>query len=203
MQMSHLRFGKTRRADNHRQTLCHASVHHRVHRTGKTKIYHNIRFHITLCQALENRPEEELPEILEDATELQELINELAGELEKRSLMFPVWMTVTGLGPILMTVLHVFRGEKDQILIGFVLSLIAVVGMAFTWHNYLTAPKSKRDNSGCLPVLLCGVLTLVGMFGLMIGLQSAQMSLFVPNEQMIMRNPYDKIDLNHTIGGFV
>lgn len=139
-----------------------------------------------LCQALENRPEEELPEILEDATELQELINELAGELEKRSLMFPVWMTVTGLGPILMTVLHVFRGEKDQILIGFVLSLIAVVGMAFTWHNYLTAPKSKRDNSGCLPVLLCGVLTLVGMFGLMIGLQSAQMSLFVPNEQMIM-----------------
>lgn len=23
------------------------------------------------------------------------------------------------------------------------------------------------------------------------------------NEQMIMRNPYDKIDLNHTIGGFV
>lgn len=154
-----------------------------------------------LIRVLEERPEVELPGMIDEVSGLRVLIEEM-GELTKEldsisrkragELVFPVWMTVVSLGPVGMTLLRIIGGQTDQVIIGFLLSLVSVVMTAFAWAGYFKAPKQERDRSGCLPILIACVLSFVGVLAMYIGIDELQRYLFVSDEKMILlfRGPW-------------
>lgn len=154
-----------------------------------------------LIRVLEDRSGSELPEMIDEISELRACMEELdalAEELDALSrkragdLMFPVWMTVVCLGPVGMTLLRIVDGQTDQMIIGYLLSLICVVLTAFAWTGYYKTPKHQRDRNGCLPVLLACVLSFVGVFAMYIGIEELQRELFISDERMILlfRGPW-------------
>jgi hypothetical protein len=138
-------------------------------------------------------PDRNVPDLMQEVSELRKLSVELEEILHKQQLSNPVWTTLTALGPVGMTGFWIVTGaERDQLLLGFAMSLISVIITALSWRQYFAAPKGERENGGCFSMILFGILTIAAMICLMIGLTALQVALYVPDVKMILlsRDPW-------------
>lgn len=140
----------------------------------------------SLLIALEADPEVSISELMEDAKQFQEVLQELKALSAKRHILTPIYASVISLGPILGTILNIhIGGEKDLLVIGLILSVIATAFAAHSWFSYFSAAKEDRESSGCLTMLLTFVAAFVAIFGLIVGVGYLQERMFVPDEEMI------------------
>lgn len=139
-----------------------------------------------LLKALEKEPDAQIPELMEEAKLLQELIGELKKLADKRYLYRPLWVSLISLGPIGMTVIHIDTGaEKDMLILGLILSVLASVWAAFSWFRYFSAPKENRDRGGCLMIPLLIVFGIVFAFLLVFAITQLQAKLYLSDAQSI------------------
>lgn len=140
----------------------------------------------SLINALEADPNAHIPELMEDAKQFREIMQELKEQTAKRHLLTPVYLSVMSIGPIGGTILNIhIGGEKDLLVVGLVLSVISSVVAAFSWFSYFSAPKENRERSGCLTMLLSAVGLFAGIVALIAMSGYLQTKLFVPDERMI------------------
>lgn len=142
-----------------------------------------------LRDAVVQQPDAPLPELMANLQELNQIMEELSQLSNRGDISVPLWWTGMSLGPVGMTVLRMteMKGEADQLVIGFILSLISVVIAAFSWYRYLSQPKAKRGGMlGCLGKLAVAVIALVGVFFLIAWLTEIQNYFFCTDEKAIM-----------------
>lgn len=145
-----------------------------------------------LADLLEKDPGQDLGEAVQTLEELDELLDELDRVIreDEGHIGSPLYTTLIALGPILGTVFGILDGaEKDSILLGFILSLVAVLLCASSWRSYLKTPKKERRNSGCLPLLLGGVALFAGIFAFIIWMSNWQIERFTtdPSDILLQR----------------
>lgn len=146
-----------------------------------------------LAELVEENPERDLGEAVDDLEELNGLLEELNKVIheDEGHIGTPLYTTLISLGPILCTVFGILNGaEKDSILLGFGLSLVAVLLCAASWRSYLKTPRSERRSSGCLPMVLGIVALLVGIFAFIVWLTNWQVAHFTadPSDILLQRN---------------
>lgn len=146
-----------------------------------------------LSKAIEKQPDRNVSELMQEVTELRAISEELDELMHKQRLANPVWTSFMALGPVGMTIFWIlFGAQPDQLLIGFGMSILSVLYAAFSWRQYLSTPKSDRENDGVISMILVGVLTVASMILLMMGLTEIQYALYVSDVKMIVlaRDPW-------------
>lgn len=146
-----------------------------------------------LSKAIEKQPDRNVSELMQEVTELRVISEELDELMHKQRLANPVWTSFMALGPVGMTIFWIlFGAQPDQLLIGFGMSILSVLYAAFSWRQYLSTPKSDRENDGVISMILVGVLTVASMILLMMGLTEIQYALYVSDVKMIVlaRDPW-------------
>ena len=139
-----------------------------------------------LLHALEKEPDAQIPELMEEAKLLQEFIGELKKLTDKRYLYRPLWASLISLGPIGMTMIRIGTGaEKDTLILGLILSVLASVWAAFSWFRYFSSPKEKRERGGCLMIPLLIVFGIVLTFALIFAIGQLQAKLYLADAQAI------------------
>lgn len=147
----------------------------------------------TLGKAIEKQPQRNVPELMQEVTELRAISQELEELMHKQRLANPVWASFVALGPVGMTIFWILSGaQPDLMLLGFGMSILSVLFAAFSWRQYFATPRCERENSGVIRMILVGVLTVASMILLMIGLTEIQYALYVSDEKMIVlaRDPW-------------
>ena len=137
-----------------------------------------------LVKLVEEDPERDLGEAVQDLQEWDDLMEELEELLdsEGKHIASPMWLTLIALGPILWTVIYIQEGMPGKALVAFAISMFFVIRLTLRWRVYLMTPKSQRKNDGCLTMVLLGVVSFAAVFAVFIGIQNIQMDLFYQNQ---------------------
>ena len=158
---------------------------HRVSARGMLeteKADDRVKLSVELLEILEEEPDKPLDEAVAEAEELRKLMAELdaAQESFRGNLMWPVWMTVIAMGPVLWTFFRIFLGEAKEAMWSLAISLVVLPFVCWQWFKYFQVDRSRREKSGCLPSVIYGVCGLLGAFGSLFLVEILQQLLFAP-----------------------
>ena len=158
---------------------------HRVSARGMLeteKADDRVKLSVELLEILEEEPDKPLDEAVAEAEELRKLMAELdaAQESFRGNLMWPVWMTVIAMGPVLWTFFRIFLGEAKEAMWSLAISLVVLPFVCWQWFKYFQVDRRRREKSGCLPSVIYGVCGLLGAFGSLFLVEILQQLLFAP-----------------------
>ena len=167
---------------------------HRVSARGMLeteKADDRVKLSVELLEILKEEPDKPLDEAVAEAEELRRLMAELdaAQESLRGNLMWPVWLTVIAMGPVLWTFFRIFLGEARDAMWSLAVSLVVLPLVCWRWFKYFQVDKSRRKKSGCLPAVIYGVCGLLGAFGSLILIESLQQLLFAPETGFYLFRP--------------
>ena len=148
-----------------------------------------------LAELLEEDPQTDLGEAVQELQELDEILEELNQIIreDEGHVATPLYSTLIALGPILGTVFGILDGaEPDTLLIGFALSILGGILTAFDWARYLKTPKRERKHGGCLSILVIIAAVLVLIFGLLIWVTNWQTAHYTtaPTDILLQRGTW-------------
>lgn len=167
---------------------------HRVSARGMLeteKADDRVKLSVELLEILKEEPDKPLDEAVAEAEELRRLMAELdaAQESLRGNLMWPVWLTVIAMGPVLWTFFRIFLGEARDAMWSLAVSLIVLPFVCWRWFKYFQVDKSRRKKSGCLPAVIYGVCGLLGAFGSLFLISILQQLLFAPEAGYYLFRP--------------
>ena len=167
---------------------------HRVSARGMLeteKADDRVKLSVELLEILKEEPDKPLDEAVAEAEELRRLMAELdaAQESLRGNLMWPVWLTVIAMGPVLWTFFRIFMGEARDAMWSLAVSLIVLPFVCWWWFKYFQVDKSRRKKSGCLPAVIYGVCGLLGAFGSLFLISILQQLLFAPEAGYYLFRP--------------
>ena len=167
---------------------------HRVSARGMLeteKADDRVKLSVELLEILKEEPDKPLDEAVAEAEELRRLMAELdaAQESLRGNLMWPVWLTVIAMGPVLWTFFRIFLGDARDAIWSLAVSLIVLPFVCWRWFKYFQVDKSRRKKSGCLPAVIYGVCGLLGAFGSLFLISILQQLLFAPEAGYYLFRP--------------
>lgn len=138
---------------------------------------------------LDEDPETDLGEAAQMLEEINQLLQELDEIIheDEGHVGTPLYTTLIALGPILSTILGILDGaQTDSLLIGFGLSIGAVILCTLDWKRYLSTPRQERKKDGCLSAVLLGVVLFAAVFGFWIWMSDLQLARYTASESDIV-----------------